>query len=275
MKQKEKEKEKANADPRAFAIDVSSEEPIEVTLKQLACGDKETGCQKLTQSFAVSLKKMVGGNEPRSNALIAMQTKENKSGEHRKANTERVRRGLGIDCHGLPSTRTDLPAERVLGSVTDAGKRQNQKGALLPVKKYTREDSNLQPSVPKTDALSNCATGAFPFQALMKEVKRRFKFQPQRRFWWLDDFKNDVAQRKLYRLKRRCSRSSPEKMKIPKLGPVDSFPCYGAENRRRPLTRMRQPEIFALTAFDGVNSRYSGHPAESSCGSCFINAVHR
>ena len=25
---------------------------------------------------------------------------------------------------------------------------------------YTRQDSNLQPSVPKTDALSNCATGA-------------------------------------------------------------------------------------------------------------------
>ena len=27
-------------------------------------------------------------------------------------------------------------------------------------KEYTRQDSNLQPSVPKTDALSNCATGA-------------------------------------------------------------------------------------------------------------------
>jgi hypothetical protein len=27
-------------------------------------------------------------------------------------------------------------------------------------KKYARQDSNLQPSVPKTDALSNCATGA-------------------------------------------------------------------------------------------------------------------
>lgn len=27
--------------------------------------------------------------------------------------------------------------------------------------KYTRQDSNLQPSVPKTDALSNCATGAW------------------------------------------------------------------------------------------------------------------
>ena len=26
--------------------------------------------------------------------------------------------------------------------------------------KYTRQDSNLQPSVPKTDALSSCATGA-------------------------------------------------------------------------------------------------------------------
>ena len=26
--------------------------------------------------------------------------------------------------------------------------------------KYARQDSNLQPSVPKTDALSNCATGA-------------------------------------------------------------------------------------------------------------------
>ncbi len=25
---------------------------------------------------------------------------------------------------------------------------------------YTRQDSNLQPSVPKTDALSSCATGA-------------------------------------------------------------------------------------------------------------------
>ena len=31
-------------------------------------------------------------------------------------------------------------------------------GSLLA--KYTRQDSNLQPSVPKTDALSNCATGA-------------------------------------------------------------------------------------------------------------------
>jgi len=28
-------------------------------------------------------------------------------------------------------------------------------------KKYTRRDSNPQPSVPKTDALSNCATGAW------------------------------------------------------------------------------------------------------------------
>jgi hypothetical protein len=27
-------------------------------------------------------------------------------------------------------------------------------------KNYARQDSNLQPSVPKTDALSNCATGA-------------------------------------------------------------------------------------------------------------------
>ena len=27
--------------------------------------------------------------------------------------------------------------------------------------KHTREDSNLQPSVPKTDALSSCATDAF------------------------------------------------------------------------------------------------------------------
>jgi hypothetical protein len=26
--------------------------------------------------------------------------------------------------------------------------------------KYARQGSNLQPSVPKTDALSNCATGA-------------------------------------------------------------------------------------------------------------------
>ena len=29
-----------------------------------------------------------------------------------------------------------------------------------PAAEYTRQDSNLQPSVPKTDALSNCATGA-------------------------------------------------------------------------------------------------------------------
>jgi hypothetical protein len=28
---------------------------------------------------------------------------------------------------------------------------------------YARQDSNLQPSVPKTDALSNCATGAWQF----------------------------------------------------------------------------------------------------------------
>ena len=31
-------------------------------------------------------------------------------------------------------------------------------------KEYTRQDSNLQPSVPKTDALSNCATGAIALQ---------------------------------------------------------------------------------------------------------------
>ena len=39
-------------------------------------------------------------------------------------------------------------------------------GVLMPADgvgwegEYTRQDSNLQPSVPKTDALSNCATGA-------------------------------------------------------------------------------------------------------------------
>jgi hypothetical protein len=31
---------------------------------------------------------------------------------------------------------------------------------VLLRKKYARQDSNLQPSVPKTDALSSCATGA-------------------------------------------------------------------------------------------------------------------
>jgi hypothetical protein len=40
--------------------------------------------------------------------------------------------------------------------------------------KYARQDSNLQPSVPKTDALSNCATGANAEKALFFSVFRHF-----------------------------------------------------------------------------------------------------
>jgi len=49
-----KVKEKADADPREFVIDVSSKDPIKVTLKYVACDDKETWCRQLTQTFTVS-----------------------------------------------------------------------------------------------------------------------------------------------------------------------------------------------------------------------------
>ena len=57
----------------------------------------------------------------------------------------------------------------MLGSVNSCVKRFDPYPRRLPVKskvlskialEYARQDSNLQPSVPKTDALSNCATGA-------------------------------------------------------------------------------------------------------------------
>jgi hypothetical protein len=41
---------------------------------------------------------------------------------------------------------------------------------------YARQDSNLQPSVPKTDALSSCATGAnrlFSIRFQSRRFKRR------------------------------------------------------------------------------------------------------
>jgi len=51
------------------------------------------------------------------------------------------------------------------GTITQQ-KNPGKTGALVAAngglmgREYTRQDSNLQPSVPKTDALSNCATGA-------------------------------------------------------------------------------------------------------------------
>jgi hypothetical protein len=44
------------------------------------------------------------------------------------------------------------------------------------LKNYARQDSNLQPSVPKTDALSSCATGAnrfFKIRFQSRGFKRR------------------------------------------------------------------------------------------------------
>lgn len=44
----------ADADPREFVVNISTKEPIEVTLKYIACDDKETWCRQLTQKFVVS-----------------------------------------------------------------------------------------------------------------------------------------------------------------------------------------------------------------------------
>ena len=49
-----KVEEKADADPREFVVDVDSKKPINVTLKYVACDDKETWCRQLTQTFTVS-----------------------------------------------------------------------------------------------------------------------------------------------------------------------------------------------------------------------------
>ena len=69
------------------------------------------------------------------------------------------------------------PSQGELGPPQEIRKRKNpgNSGVLMPADgvgwegEYTRQDSNLQPSVPKTDALSNCATGASqPFYARAK-----------------------------------------------------------------------------------------------------------
>ena len=44
---------KADADPREFIIDVDGG-PVNITLKYIACDDKETWCKRLTQEFAVT-----------------------------------------------------------------------------------------------------------------------------------------------------------------------------------------------------------------------------
>lgn len=46
-------KAEADADPREFLIDVSGDDPIEVTLHYVACDDEQTWCRKLTQKFTV------------------------------------------------------------------------------------------------------------------------------------------------------------------------------------------------------------------------------
>lgn len=45
--------EKADGDPREFLVEVG-EGPIEIKLKYVACDDKETWCDKLTQEFVVT-----------------------------------------------------------------------------------------------------------------------------------------------------------------------------------------------------------------------------
>ncbi len=44
---------KADADPREFLVDVA-DGPVEVTLKYVACDDKETWCNRVTQKFVVT-----------------------------------------------------------------------------------------------------------------------------------------------------------------------------------------------------------------------------
>lgn len=50
------DKAKADGDPREFLVEVSSKQPIKVTLKYVGCDDKETWCRQLTQEFLVSLE---------------------------------------------------------------------------------------------------------------------------------------------------------------------------------------------------------------------------
>ena len=45
--------EKADGDPREFLVDVD-EGPVDIKLKYVACDDKETWCDKLTQDFIVT-----------------------------------------------------------------------------------------------------------------------------------------------------------------------------------------------------------------------------
>ena len=44
---------KADADPREFLIKVD-EGPVDITLKYVACDDKETWCNQVTQKFVVT-----------------------------------------------------------------------------------------------------------------------------------------------------------------------------------------------------------------------------
>lgn len=46
----------ADADPREFVVDVTTKQPVKVTLSFVACDDEETWCRPLTQYFVVSLE---------------------------------------------------------------------------------------------------------------------------------------------------------------------------------------------------------------------------
>lgn len=54
--------------------------------------------------------------------------------------------------------RGEVPRLGSTGVARESPDEHDQDGQ--PCSEYARQDSNLQPSVPKTDALSNCATGA-------------------------------------------------------------------------------------------------------------------
>ena len=62
-----------------------------------------------------------------------------------------------VPSQGNPVPRQSIEAQKKPGK-TGVGRADEGVGWA---DEYTRQDSNLQPSVPKTDALSNCATGAW------------------------------------------------------------------------------------------------------------------
>jgi hypothetical protein len=59
---------KADADPREFLIDITMNKSVEVKLKYVACDDKETWCQPLTQTFIVSREMDPDAGRPQSGA---------------------------------------------------------------------------------------------------------------------------------------------------------------------------------------------------------------